>query len=210
MGWKVADMKPAPPPGFTTTQGRLGPNHPQSERRHGQRGIPARRLQRHAPDSARPFPTTGTNTPHPSRRPCPKRDVAPQARPSGHPCTVLRDTQATNRQRRGRHAFAQPAAASSGVPTGRCSCGGALALPDPALPGRGLQGCQACAAGIACRAFPWRQAQRAAPRARRRERIKPHGRDSARSTGRSPKSPAALRADTPRPFYIFSRERRTP
>ena len=25
MGWKVADMKPAPPPGFTTRQGRLGP-----------------------------------------------------------------------------------------------------------------------------------------------------------------------------------------
>ena len=34
----------APPPGFTTTQGRLGPNR--IERRQGRLGIPARRLRR--------------------------------------------------------------------------------------------------------------------------------------------------------------------
>jgi hypothetical protein len=44
------------------------------------------------------------------------------------------------------------------------------------------------AAGIARRAFPWRQAQCAAPQARRREGLKPNGRDGKDGTGRSPKA----------------------
>lgn len=44
------------------------------------------------------------------------------------------------------------------------------------------------AAGSARRAFPWRQAKRAVPQARRREGLKPNGRDSEVGTGRSPKA----------------------
>ena len=40
------------------------------------------------------------------------------------------------------------------------------------------------------------QAKRAAPQARRREGLKPNGRDGKDGTGRSPESPAALCADT--------------
>jgi hypothetical protein len=57
-----------------------------------------------------------------------------------------------------------------------------------------------CAAGIARRAFPWRQAKRAAPQARRREGLEPDGRDGKGGAGRSPKSPAVQRTDTPGPF----------
>jgi len=50
------------------------------------------------------------------------------------------------------------------------------------------RGAKLRAAGIARRAFPWRQAKRAAPQARRREGLKPNGRDSEVGTGRSPKA----------------------
>jgi hypothetical protein len=49
------------------------------------------------------------------------------------------------------------------------------------------------AAGIARRAFPWRQAKRAAPQARRREGLKPNGRDGKVGTGRSPKARRRMR-----------------
>ena len=62
-------------------------------------------------------------------------------------------------------------------------------LADPAQPvRRSLRGAKHRAAGIARRAFPWRQAKRAAPQARRREGLKPNGRDSEVGTGRSPKA----------------------
>ena len=55
---------------------------------------------------------------------------------------------------------------------------GCCGLADPAQPvRRPLRGAKLRAAGIARRAFPWRQAQRAAPQARRREGLKPNGRD---------------------------------
>lgn len=45
-------------------------------------------------------------------------------------------------------------------------------LADPAQPvRRSLRGAKHRAAGIARRAFPWRQAKRAAPQARRREQL---------------------------------------
>ncbi len=50
------------------------------------------------------------------------------------------------------------------------------------------RGAKLRAAGIARRAFPWRQAKHAAPQARRREGLKPHGRDDEGGTGRSPKA----------------------
>ena len=60
---------------------------------------------------------------------------------------------------------------------------------DPAQPvRRSLRGAKHRAAGIARRAFPWRQAKRAAPQARRREGLKPNGRDGKGGTGRSPKA----------------------
>jgi len=62
-------------------------------------------------------------------------------------------------------------------------------LADPAQPvRRSLRGAKHRAAGIARRAFPWRQAKRAAPQARRREGLKPNGRDGKGGTGRSPKA----------------------
>ena len=60
---------------------------------------------------------------------------------------------------------------------------------DPAHAGSAAsRGAKHRAAGIARRAFPWRQAKRAAPQARRREGLKPNGRDSEVGTGRSPKA----------------------
>lgn len=70
-------------------------------------------------------------------------------------------------------------------------------MADPAPPVRRMQGHQACAAGIARRAFPWRQAKRVAPQARRREGLEPDGRDGEVGTGRSPQSPAVQGTDTP-------------
>ena len=60
------------------------------------------------------------------------------------------------------------------------------------------RGAKLCAAGIARRAFPWRQVERAAPQARRREGLEPNGRDDKDGTGRSPQSPAVQGTDTPR------------
>ena len=60
---------------------------------------------------------------------------------------------------------------------------------DPAQPVRRCsRGARRGAAGIGRRAFPWRQAKRAAPQARRREGLKPYGRDDTGGTGRSPKA----------------------
>ena len=70
---------------------------------------------------------------------------------------------------------------------------------DPAHAGSAAsRGAKPCAAGIARRAFPRRQAQRAAPQARRREGLEPTGRDGEVGTGRSPKSPAVQGTGTPR------------
>lgn len=44
---------------------------------------------------------------------------------------------------------------------------------------------------------------RSAAGAKMREGLQPNGRDGKGGTGRSPKSPAAHRADTPRPFRDF-------
>lgn len=50
------------------------------------------------------------------------------------------------------------------------------------------RGAKLRAAGIARGAFPWRQAKCAAPQARRREGLKPNGRDGKDGTGHSPKA----------------------
>ena len=52
----------------------------------------------------------------------------------------------------------------------------------------GVEGRQASHGGDSRKAFPWRQAKRAAPQARRREGLKPNGRDGAAGTGPSPKA----------------------
>ncbi len=39
--------------------------------------------------------------------------------------------------------------------------------------------------------------------------LKPNGRDGEVGAGRSPQSPAAHRADTPRPFYILRKKAKT-
>jgi len=74
-----------------------------------------------------------------------------------------------NRQRWGRHAPAQPAAASASV------FASAPPIAAGRWPGRSgaagsasSRGAKHRAAGIARRTFPWRQAKRAAPQARRR------------------------------------------
>ncbi|STU23994.1 Uncharacterised protein [Klebsiella pneumoniae] len=78
---------------------------------------------------------------------------------------------------------------------------------DPAQPVRQCpRGAKHRAAGIARRVFPRRQAKRAAPQARRREGLKPNGRDSARSMGRSPK--ARRRIAPTRPRYPTEQRRR--
>ena len=99
-----------------------------------------------------------------------------------------------NRQRRGRHAPAQPAAASASV------FASAPPIAAGRWPGRSgaagsaaSRGAKHRAAGIARRAFPRRQAKRAAPQARRREGLKPNGRDGMDGTGRSPKARRRLR-----------------
>ena len=51
-----------------------------------------------------------------------------------------------------------------------------------------IEGRQAPRSGDSRKAFPWRQAKRAAPQARRHEGLKPNGRDGAAGTGPSPKA----------------------
>ncbi|GAB3359270.1 hypothetical protein GCM10027395_03410 [Giesbergeria sinuosa] len=67
------------------------------------------------------------------------------------------------------------------------------------------RGAKLCAAGIARKAFPRRQAKVAAPQARRREGLEPNGRDGKDGTGRSPQSPAEHRADRPGPDNHYRR-----
>ncbi len=55
------------------------------------------------------------------------------------------------------------------------------------------RGAKHSAAGMGVAPIPWRQAQRAAPQTRRREGLKPNGRDSEDGTGRSSKAGGALR-----------------
>ena len=55
------------------------------------------------------------------------------------------------------------------------------------------RGAKLRAAGIARRAFPWRQAKHAAPQARRREGLKPHGRDGLPARGAARKPGGAVR-----------------
>lgn len=50
---------------------------------------------------------------------------------------------------------------------------------------------------------------RSANGAKLREGLEPNGRDGKDGTGRSPQSPAALRADTPRPFHILKKKAKT-
>ena len=62
-------------------------------------------------------------------------------------------------------------------------------LVDPAQAGSTvLRGAKLSAAGMGLAPTPWRQAKRAAPQARRREGLKPNGRDGKDGTGRSPKA----------------------
>lgn len=177
-----------------------------TERSHGQLGIPAPRLQRHAPCPRQgPFLTTAT-----SRAPARPRRIlqampaalssAKSARPGDHlrdRVILLRDAMGENRQHRRRHQSAQPAAASPGVAAKPAHCGEALARPIRQAGSAVSRGAKCSAAGITHRAFPWRQAQRAAPPARRRQGLAPDGCDSARGTGRSPQSPVAQRAEPP-------------
>ena len=91
-----------------------------------------------------------------------------------------------NRQRRGRHASVQPAAASTGVPIKPCPCGGALAGPIRRSRFGRIERRQAARGGDSPQGFPLEAS--AAPQARRREGLKPNGRDSEVGTGRSPKA----------------------
>ena len=159
----------APPPGFTTTQGRLGPNHPNPKGDiYGHPGIPARRFQRHAPDSARPFPTTGRNMPPPMRA---TMLAARRGAPSKAGRRIREPSFVTHRQRAvsvadGTHSHnlrqqapAHPPSTAQrrGVDLGRFGAAGSAVS----------RGAKPRAAGMARRAFPWRQAQRAVPQARR-------------------------------------------
>ena len=109
------------------------------------------------PDSTRPFPN--------DQRECASSHAGGHAErtvwsPQQGRATIREPSFVTTRamspQRRGRHAFAQPAAASPGVPTGHCPCDGALARPIRRCRFGGIEERQACAAGIARRAFPRR------------------------------------------------------
>ena len=110
-------------------------------------------------------------------------------RPDVVSVTILRNAMDENRQRRGRHAFAQPAAASYGVCTAPWPLRWGAGLADPAQAGSaGYRGAKHRAAGMGLVPIPWRQAKHAAPQVRRREGLKPNGRDSEVGTGRSPKA----------------------
>ena len=67
-----------------------------------------------------------------------------------------------------------------------------------------FEGRQAARGGDSLQSFPWRQAKRAAPPARRREGLKPNGRDDKDGTGRSPKARRRI-APTRPGRSIFSR-----
>jgi len=117
------------------------------------------------------IPTTGENAPAP---PCGAAIVvwcgSSIARLGVVPWTILRDVTGENRQRRGRHASAQLAAASHGVFAATpCPLRRGAGQADPAQPVRLLEGAPSIARrGWALRRSPGRQAKRAAPQARRR------------------------------------------
>ena len=150
----------APLPGFTTTQGRLGPNHLPSERRQGRLGIPLEGCTGSPPDAGQGnHPTTDKNA---SAAPCGAGLEAWRGSSIAMPCGLsvnrpsrrdgqgppasrtarIRTTCRSKRQR-----VRQRAAHTAGRWPGRCGAAG-LAVSRGAKP---------CAAGIARRAFPWRQ-----------------------------------------------------
>lgn len=198
----------APLPGFTTTQGRLGPNHLPSERRQGRLGIPLEGCTGSPPDAGQGnHPTTDKNA---SAAPCGAGLEAWRGSSIAMPCGLsvnrpsrrdgqgppasrtarIRTTCRSKRQR-----VRQRAAHTAGRWPGRCGAAG-LAVSRGAKP---------CAAGIARRAFPWRQAKRAAPQARRREGLKPKAVTTKTARGAARK-PGGACADTP---SVFSRTAQT-
>ena len=67
-------------------------------------------------------------------------------------------------------------------------------MADPAQAGSaGYRGAKHRAAGMGLVPIPWRQAKHAAPQVRRREGLKPNGRDDKGGTGAARKPGGALR-----------------
>ncbi len=135
-------------------------------------------------------PTTSENAPPHRAAPALRRGVEASGdagRVVGEPSFVTRWAGAESVED-GTHLHNLPQRVPACCPPPRPSRRGA-GQADPAQPGSAAsRGAKLCAAGIACRAFPWRQAQRAAPQARRREGLTPDGRDDRGGTGRSPKA----------------------
>ena len=75
-------------------------------------------------------------------------------RPDVVSVTILRNAMDENRQRRGRHAFAQPAAASASVFASSVHCGGALAGPIRLDRFGSIEGRQATRGGDRPQGFP--------------------------------------------------------
>ena len=95
----------------------------------------------------------------------------------------------------GKPACGCPVVATAHGPLWRGAC-----LADPAQAGSAvLQGRQAQRGGMGLAPIPRRQAKRAAPQARRREGLKPNGRDGKDGTGRSPKARRRIAPTRPRP-----------
>ena len=89
----------------------------------------------------------------------------------------------------GTHSCNLPQQAPAYLPAAPAPRVGALIRPIRRSPVRWYRGgTKRSAVGRARRAFPWRQAKRAAPQARRREGLKPNGRDGIGGTGSSPKA----------------------
>ncbi len=203
-------MKPAPPPGFTTTQERHGPIQ----------------LRKEAWPARHPRTTTPTARPLTRARPIPNDW---RQRTLHRAAAMLEAWLGTPKQGRvaisvnpREPSFVTTRQRTASVEGGTYLCNLRQQAPaHPPSPARSVVGrwpgrsgasrfgfppggAKHRAAGMGLAPIPWRQAKRAAPQARRREGLKPNGRDDQDGTGRSPK--ARRRIASTRPGRsIFSR-----
>ena len=158
---------------------------------------PARALTRARPT---PLRQAGTLPAHLAAL-CWRRDVeAPKRGRAACPWTVLRDAMTEPPASRTARFHTTCRSKSRRSPQRTAHCGGALAWPIRRKPvRRSCRGAKHSAAGMGLAPIPRRQAKRAAPQARRREGLKPNGRDGKDGTGRSPKARRRIAPTRPRP-----------
>ena len=168
--------------------------------------------------AARPLTRAGSTTPRQARTPLPhlaapvlRRGVEAPWRCRAvvrEPSFVTCQAAGTASVEDGTHPHNLPQQAPACSPAPRPSRRGA-GRADPAQPVRRcLRGAKLRAAGIARRAFPWRQAKHAAPQARRREGLKPNGRDSEVARGAARKPGGAVRRHAQAVKALFGKAHR--